>query len=115
MHTAATATARATLEPPRTCPASPPGIPVPTERTPPSRLIPNSLPYRCDRVRPWRMATLDAPQWFIDAIARQPEHASVEVDGRTVEYRRWGAVDRPGLVLVHGGAAHAGGWDHVAP
>ena len=32
-----------------------------------------------------------------------------------IHYRRWGATDRPGLVLVHGGAAHSGWWDHVAP
>jgi pimeloyl-ACP methyl ester carboxylesterase len=56
-----------------------------------------------------------APQWFIDAIANTPERATVAVEGATIDYRRWGTTDRPGLVLVHGGAAHAGWWDHVAP
>jgi pimeloyl-ACP methyl ester carboxylesterase len=32
-----------------------------------------------------------------------------------VHYRAWGERDRPGLVLVHGGAAHSGWWDHIAP
>ena len=58
---------------------------------------------------------MDAPQWFLEALASRPEHAATAVDGVTVRYRRWGATDRPGLVLVHGGAAHSGWWDHVAP
>jgi pimeloyl-ACP methyl ester carboxylesterase len=56
-----------------------------------------------------------APAWFTDALARLPEHADAHVDGTTIHYRRWGDPDRPGLVLVHGGAAHSGWWDHVAP
>jgi pimeloyl-ACP methyl ester carboxylesterase len=58
---------------------------------------------------------MDAPAWFVDAIASTPEHHRVEVDGCPIAYRRWGAPALPGLVLVHGGAAHAGWWDHVAP
>jgi pimeloyl-ACP methyl ester carboxylesterase len=58
---------------------------------------------------------VDAPQWFVDALARRPEHADIAVDGVTIHYRQWGAPERPGLVLVHGGAAHSGWWDHVAP
>jgi len=30
-------------------------------------------------------------------------------------HRAWGDPDRPGLVLVHGGAAHARWWDFIAP
>ena len=37
------------------------------------------------------------------------------VDDCPVHYVRWGVRDRPGIVLVHGGAAHAHWWDHVAP
>jgi pimeloyl-ACP methyl ester carboxylesterase len=55
------------------------------------------------------------PVWFADALAHTPEHASTEVDGARIAYRRWGSIDEPGLVLVHGGAAHSGWWDHVAP
>ncbi|MGY1704624.1 alpha/beta fold hydrolase [Geodermatophilus sp. SYSU D00697] len=56
-----------------------------------------------------------APAWFTSAVAALPEHRDVEVDGARVHYRAWGAPGRPGLVLVHGGAAHSGWWDHVAP
>ena len=56
-----------------------------------------------------------APQWFLDALATTPEHGEVAVDGVPIHYRRWGVTERPGLVLVHGGAAHSGWWDHVAP
>ena len=58
---------------------------------------------------------MPAPQWFLDALATLPEHAETESDGVPIHYRRWGSTDRPGLVLVHGGAAHSGWWDHVAP
>ena len=58
---------------------------------------------------------MDAPQWFLDALATPPEHAETEVDGVPIHYRRWGSTARPGLVLVHGGAAHSGWWDHIAP
>jgi len=58
---------------------------------------------------------VDAPQWFLDALATLPEHAETESDGATIHYRRWGSTARPGLVLVHGGAAHSGWWDHIAP
>ncbi|MGY1810427.1 alpha/beta fold hydrolase [Blastococcus sp. SYSU D00669] len=56
-----------------------------------------------------------APAWFARALAAAPEHRDVEVDGTRVHYRVWGPVGAPGLVLVHGGAAHSGWWDHVAP
>ena len=58
---------------------------------------------------------MTTPSWFTGALARAPEHRDVEVAGARVHYRVWGEPDRPGLVLVHGGAAHSGWWDHVAP
>jgi len=57
----------------------------------------------------------DVPAWFARALAALPEHRDVEVDGTRVHYRVWGPAGAPGLVLVHGGAAHSGWWDHVAP
>ena len=57
----------------------------------------------------------DVPSWFTRALAAAPEHRDVEVDGTRVHYRVWGRVGAPGLVLVHGGAAHSGWWDHIAP
>ena len=55
------------------------------------------------------------PAWFTRALASAPERRDVGVDGGRVHYRAWGEPGRPGLVLVHGGAAHSGWWDHVAP
>jgi pimeloyl-ACP methyl ester carboxylesterase len=55
------------------------------------------------------------PAWFSRALAAAPEHRDVEVEGADVHYRAWGDRGAPGLVLVHGGAAHTGWWDHVAP
>ena len=59
--------------------------------------------------------TADPPRWFRHALADAPEHRDTDVDGCRVHLRCWGDADLPGLVLVHGGAAHAGWWDHVAP
>ena len=56
-----------------------------------------------------------APPWFTRALAAAPEHADVVVDGARIHYRAWGDRELPGLVLIHGGAAHSGWWDHVAP
>ena len=61
------------------------------------------------------MRRVDAPEWFRAALAAPREEDEVEVDGAPVHYVRWGARGRPGIVLVHGGAAHAHWWDHVAP
>jgi pimeloyl-ACP methyl ester carboxylesterase len=60
-------------------------------------------------------APVDAPEWFNQALAAPREDGAVEVDGCSVHYVRWGARDCPGIVLVHGGAAHAHWWDHIAP
>lgn len=59
--------------------------------------------------------TADPPRWFRTALATAPEHRDTDVAGCRVHLRCWGAEGLPGLVLVHGGAAHSGWWDHVAP
>ncbi|MET8796470.1 alpha/beta hydrolase [Nocardia sp. NPDC004568] len=56
-----------------------------------------------------------APRWFTEAIAEAPEHREVEVAGGRVHLRCWGRAGTPGVVLVHGGSAHSGWWDHIAP
>ena len=56
-----------------------------------------------------------APEWFVRALAAVPERHAVEVAGTTIRYRAWGDPGLPGVVLVHGGAAHSGWWDHIAP
>jgi pimeloyl-ACP methyl ester carboxylesterase len=60
-------------------------------------------------------STPDAPGWFQRALDDRPVHREVTVAGAPVRYRVWGEAGAPGVVLVHGGAAHSGWWDHVAP
>ncbi len=56
-----------------------------------------------------------SPKWFIDAIATSPSVQTVESGGVNINYLAWGDPDAPGLVFVHGGAAHAHWWSHIAP
>ena len=37
------------------------------------------------------------------------------MDGCAIHYLRWGDPEKPGLMLVHGGAAHAHWWSFLAP
>lgn len=82
-------------------------------------------------------AAASAPDWFADALAAPAEDGRVFVDGAAVHYRVWdrrgtgdpsaeyppgSPVDDhshqsggPGILLVHGGGAHAHWWDHIAP
>ncbi len=55
------------------------------------------------------------PQWFRDALDMPVQEHFVRVSGCDIAVRSWGKRNLPGLVLVHGGAAHARWWDHVAP
>lgn len=55
------------------------------------------------------------PDWFARAMADQAEVGRFEVDGVSINYRAWGEPGGNGLVLVHGGAAHAQWWDHIGP
>ncbi|HEY2069129.1 MAG TPA: alpha/beta hydrolase [Rhizomicrobium sp.] len=56
-----------------------------------------------------------APQWFDRTIAVAPESSFVEVEGARIHYLRWGNRAKPGLLLVHGNAAHAYWWSFIAP
>jgi pimeloyl-ACP methyl ester carboxylesterase len=55
------------------------------------------------------------PRWFAEAIAAPFEDRFVDVHGCRIHYLHWGAPGRSGLVLVHGGAAHAHWWSFIAP
>ena len=57
----------------------------------------------------------DAPGWFTRAIDTTPESHRINVGGTSIHYLAWGERDLPGIVLVHGGAAHAHWWDHIGP
>ena len=61
------------------------------------------------------MTSASVPEWFTRALSAAPEQRSIEVSGARIRYRVWGTPGAPGVVLVHGGSAHAGWWDHVAP
>lgn len=56
-----------------------------------------------------------APNWFESAIAAPYEERDVEVEGCRIRYLLWGDASLPGIVLVHGGAAHAHWWSFIAP
>lgn len=56
-----------------------------------------------------------APAWFHAALADRPERTAVRVAGADVELLTWGERGRPGLLLIHGGMAHADWWSFVAP
>jgi pimeloyl-ACP methyl ester carboxylesterase len=58
---------------------------------------------------------MDAPKWFRDAITSAGTSSTVDVDGCAIHYRTWGDRQNPGVLLVHGGAAHTHWWDFVAP
>ncbi|MED5811329.1 alpha/beta hydrolase [Mycolicibacterium sp. 050232] len=57
----------------------------------------------------------DAPAWFTSALEQTPEHSTIDVDGCPIHLRSWGDPDKPPLLFVHGGGAHSGWWDHIAP
>jgi len=55
------------------------------------------------------------PAWFSDALAVPYEEGEVLVEGAPIHFLTWGKPDRPPLMLVHGGAAHAHWWSYLAP
>ncbi len=55
------------------------------------------------------------PAWFSSAIAHTPQRKRIGVEGASIHYRVWGPRAAAPVVLVHGGAAHGGWWDHVGP
>jgi pimeloyl-ACP methyl ester carboxylesterase len=56
-----------------------------------------------------------APEWFERAIAVEPEHGSVTVDGAALETMSWGKAGARGLLLLHGNGAHVHWWRPFAP
>ena len=56
-----------------------------------------------------------APVWFERALAVTPERSRITVAGAGIEVLTWGTVGAPGLLLLHGGMAHADWWSFIAP
>jgi pimeloyl-ACP methyl ester carboxylesterase len=62
------------------------------------------------------MAERDSvPEWFYRALATPYDEHTIDVDAVPIHYLEWGEAKQPGLVLVHGGAAHAHWWTFLAP
>lgn len=61
------------------------------------------------------MTDIPTPAWFRRAADQTPRHGEVTVDGARIHYLHWGERGRPGIIFVHGGAAHAHWWSFIAP
>jgi pimeloyl-ACP methyl ester carboxylesterase len=59
--------------------------------------------------------TPPAPAWFHEMLALAPERRCHVVDGARIETLAWGERGRPGLLFLHGNAAHADWWSFIAP
>lgn len=57
----------------------------------------------------------ESPPWFQWAMTEAPERTRVMVQGAEVEVLAWGRRGDPGLLLLHGFAAHADWWSFIAP
>ncbi len=55
------------------------------------------------------------PGWFQHTLALEPESRRVACRGTDIHYLAWGQPGAPGLVFVHGGAAHAHWWSFLVP
>ena len=60
-------------------------------------------------------AAQQAPEWFTKALAAPYTSHHIDVAGTAVHYLDWGTPGNPGLVFVHGGAAHAHWWSFLGP
>jgi pimeloyl-ACP methyl ester carboxylesterase len=77
--------------------------------------VPEDLLITQDAISIPSMPVSRTPEWFLRALAHEATVETIDVDGVKITCRAWGDPDLPGLVLVHGGAAHAHWWDHIAP
>ena len=60
--------------------------------------------------------TPPAPDWFEQAVGTKPDAVYLNVQDKNIHCRIWNdAPDAPGLLFVHGHAAHARWWDFIAP
>ena len=61
------------------------------------------------------LGPMQTPGWFKQALDAPMAERVIDVDGASIRYLDWGRAGQPGLVLVHGGAAHAHWWSFIAP
>ena len=55
------------------------------------------------------------PAWFERALSDTPETRRVRCNDCDINYLAWGRAGAPGLVFIHGGAAHAHWWSFLVP
>jgi len=53
--------------------------------------------------------------WFSRAIAEMPRISRLRLAGVELNLLYWGSAGNAPLLFLHGGAAHAGWWRHIAP
>lgn len=56
-----------------------------------------------------------AAAWFTEALSHAPDRSFFDVDGAPIELLTWGEIGQPGLLFLHGNAAHADWWSFIAP
>ena len=61
------------------------------------------------------MKSSKTPKWFLDALAQKPDIKTVKIKGSKISYNCWGEKNKPGLIFVHGGMAHADWWNFITP
>ena len=61
------------------------------------------------------MKSNETPKWFLGALAQKPEIKTVKIKGSKISYNCWGEKNKPGLIFVHGGMAHADWWNFITP
>lgn len=54
-------------------------------------------------------------RWFRRSVSHSFIQGTTVVEGAQIRWRAWGDPGAPVVVLVHGGAAHGGWWNHVGP
>ncbi|MBT5066510.1 MAG: alpha/beta hydrolase [Proteobacteria bacterium] len=81
-------------------------------------MISKTLP---DWTEPHLKVKVESPSWFITAISHPIASHYVEVDDCLIHYLTWQQKSspikkaKPGLLLIHGGGAHANWWRFIAP
>ena len=61
------------------------------------------------------MKSNETPKWFLNALAQKPDIKTVKIKGSKISYNCWGEKNKPGLIFVHGGMAHADWWNFITP
>jgi pimeloyl-ACP methyl ester carboxylesterase len=77
-----------------------------------------SLRPQHDAVQLCRRPPVEEPSWFTEACAVEHTTGDVELAGCRVRYLEWeppAPTAEPPLLLLHGTAAHAHWWSHIAP